>query len=177
MVGSPNVRVGIVSGVALLLLALVTACGTSGSRTPLPLASPLVSFLPTPGVEPSTMRGALPTPSTSDTATVGGVALRQTPGQPSYPLNGGILFLAQVQYYDDKPVMGILDTSTAPRAVADEQGFFVFTNVPPGSYVLIYATPMGSIVLQNPQTGADMIIEVEGGAIVDLGELKYDVGF
>lgn len=175
MANSPSIRIGIVSEL-IVLLALVMACGTGVPNTPIPLASPLASSLPTPGVEPLAVRGALPTPPTSDMGTVGGVALRQTVEQPN-PLNGGALFLAEVRYYDGKPVMGVLDEDTAPRATVDAQGFFVFTNVPPGNYVLVYATPMGSIVLKNPQTGADMIIEVEGGAVVDLGELKYDIGF
>lgn len=168
-------RIGVVSEI-IVLLALVMACGTEASKTPVPLASPLVSSLPAPGVEPLGVRSALPTPATSDMGTVGGVVLRQTVEQTS-PLNGGTLFLAEVQYYGGKPVMGILDENTAPRATIDAQGFFVFTNVSSGNYVLVYATPMGSIVLKDPQTGADMIIEVEGGAVVDLGELKYDMGF
>lgn len=175
MANSPSIRIGVVSEI-IVLLVLVMACGTGASKTPVPLASPLVSSLPTPGVEPPTVRGALPTPSTSDMGTVGGVALRQTVEQPN-PLNGGVLFLAEVQYYDGKPAMGVLDEDTAPRATVDAQGLFVFTNVPPGNYVLVYATPMGSIVLKNPRTGADMIIEVVGGAVVNLGELKYDIGF
>ncbi len=59
----------------------------------------------------------------------------------------------------------------------DKQGFFVFANVPPGDYVLVYATPMGSVVLKDPQTGTDMVIKVESGAVVNLGELKYTMGF
>lgn len=166
-----NLRAILVLSVLTLVVALATACGMD-AKPPAPLASPLESSLSTPNIG-----GVLPTPSTSNTGTVGGIALRQTAGQPSYPLNGGALFLAEVQYYDNKPVMGVLDENTAPRAVVDERGFFVFTDVPPGKYVLIYATPMGSVVLNNPQTGTDMIIEIEGGEVIDLGELRYDIGF
>ncbi|MGQ9491470.1 MAG: hypothetical protein ACUVR4_02025 [Anaerolineae bacterium] len=162
-------------GIVFLVLALVTACRAETPRTSLSFTSPLASPLPVSGAEPPSTQGALPTPSTSDMGTVGGVALRQTAEQIS-PLNGGVLFLAEVQYYEGKPVMGVLDQSTAPQATVDAQGVFVFTNVPSGNYVLVYVTPVGSIVLKNPQTGADMIIEVKGGTVINLGELKYDIG-
>jgi len=108
---------------------------------------------------------------------VGGVILRETAGQPLEPLSSGALFLSSIHMQDGKPVMAVLDEEEAPKTVADGRGLFSFTEVAPGTYTLVYKAPTGTFVLREPDSGEDLIIEVAGGEVVDLGVLRYGMPY
>ncbi len=100
-------------------------------------------------------------------------------GQPLQGLTSGPLFLGKV-YRDSngRPAMAGLDSGKAPKTVAADNGQFIFERVPVGTYALLFDSPGGgTVVLKNPQTGDDLLIEIKGGEVINLGELRYSLPF
>jgi hypothetical protein len=126
-----------------------------------PLSSPLVGLVVTP-----------PTPSSKQVGTVLGVLAQ---GAPPRPAQGVILCLGEVIVSEDgTPLMGGLDRASAPCAQTDQNGGFVFTDVPEGRYALFLDLITNAIMLRQPSQGEDLLVDVEGGSIIDVGTLVYD---
>jgi len=91
------------------------------------------------------------------------------------PVKNAILYLAQVMK-DDKGIERVvsMDRITSPRTTTDENGYFEFINVPPGKYGLVLDTILNLYLLNNPETGGDMLFEVNEATITDVGSLVYD---
>ena len=144
----------------MLLLMLTCSCQSiyrSGETASSPLASPILPVW------------SIPTPSSPDVGIVTGRLLSEDSSWASfYPL-----YLGEIVSFDGNPVMVSLDKSRAPRSQLDSSGRFVFSDVPEGRYCLILDLVTRTIVLRNPSTGDDLIIEVEGGKVIDIGELHY----
>ncbi|MBC8163216.1 MAG: hypothetical protein H7Z42_18565 [Roseiflexaceae bacterium] len=70
-----------------------------------------------------------------------------------------------------------LSRETAPKTYTEDSGAFVFADVPVGRYTLWLDTPRGPVMLNEPTTGGDLIITVDGGKISTLGSLPYDIPF
>jgi hypothetical protein len=83
---------------------------------------------------------------------------------------GGELFLAKLLPDEDFPLFE-LDVSMAPRAIVDESGNFIFVDVPPGRYGLVFWTPLSSFLLNDPKTGTTLTITVRADDIVEIGEI------
>ncbi|MGC9397915.1 MAG: hypothetical protein ACP5HM_02130 [Anaerolineae bacterium] len=67
-----------------------------------------------------------------------------------------------------------LDEQTAPKAEIDRDTLtFVFTNVEPGRYGLIVWEPMNSVLLNDPETGETLFIDIESGEVIDLGTVYF----
>ncbi len=118
----------------------------------------------------------LPTPTSGDKGTVGGVFIRRIPGQPDEPITEVHVFLATiVSTTNGKPTMAGLDKVKAPKAYTDAAGRFVILDVPAGSYGVIYETPTRTLLLKQPGTSEDWVIEVKGGQVLDLGTDYLDI--
>jgi hypothetical protein len=74
---------------------------------------------------------------------------------------------------DSRPGFVSVDKMTAPRAQFDQEGKFIFTNVPPGKYSLVLDLIISTIVLKDPESGGDLLIDVVEGETVDMGTLVY----
>jgi hypothetical protein len=162
---------------AIIVVGLV-AC-KSRSTVPKPDTSPLQSLIASPTVKPAVASTAmLPTPVSTNTATVGGIILRETPGQPLQGLTSGRLFLAPVHKDSSgRPLMAGFDKNRDPQTMAMNDGQFIFKGVSVGVYALVFDSPAGTVVLKNPKTGEDLLIEVKGGEVINLGELRYSIPF
>lgn len=158
---------------ATLIAGLIAGC----RQGPGPVfTSPLATPGGTTFISPISTPGSLPTPAAKDKGTVGGVLIRDVPGQPTQPYVEVTLYLASlIRNSAGTPGLAGLDKTTAPKAITDNAGAFVFTNVPSGTYALVLDTPLSSFLLHQPGTGEAMLIEVKGGKITDLGELRYDL--
>lgn len=165
-------------GIFAFALLLVGACSTScGSGAPTsgvsPLETPGTMMQVSPPATPtiSTIMSP-PTPSSSEVGTVVGFLLEG--GETPQPMGQAVLYLGEVvTLADGTPAMAKLDRQTAPSTQTDANGWFVFTEAPVGQHTLFLDIVTRSIVLHHPSSGGDFLIEVEGGAITDLGELVY----
>lgn len=141
---------------------------------PAPGAPSDSSYPPPEEVGPtaSAVLEVVPEPSSNEVGTVTGILILET-DQP-VPVSEELLYLGSVVQLDDgRPGMSSLDKSTAPKTGTNQVGQFIFENVPAGQYTLILDLITTSFLLNTPE-GGDLIITVQGGEIVDLGELRYD---
>lgn len=167
----------------LVILVAVIAVGLVACRSrptvPKPDISPLQSPITSPTVMPVVASTViLPTSVSTNTATVGGIILRETLGQPLQGLTSGRLFLAPVQKDNNgRPVMAGLDKNKDPQTTAMDNGQFIFKGVLVGVYALVFDSPAGTVVLKDSKTGEDLFIEVKGGEVINLGELRYSLPF
>ena len=134
----------------ILVLLITTACSVNS----LPAITPTVTSAP-------------------GTGQVIGVLLVGV-NNVSQPVNNVLLYLAEtIKDSNGKDSVAALDRTSSPRTVTDDQGRFVFSNVPPGNYGLILDMVTNSYLLMKPGSEEALIIEMSAGKQVDLGSLLY----
>jgi hypothetical protein len=86
------------------------------------------------------------------------------------------VFLGQLSPLEpgDLFVITMLPT-TAPQTGVDTQGYFAFSDVEPGTYALVFWTPMNSWVISDPETEEAILVTVNAGEITDLGEVAVNL--
>jgi len=135
-----------------------------------------ISPQPTPTREPPP-RAALPTPSSSDAGVVGGVLFRDVEDGEATTSPETTLQLGRVIRDDEgTPLAVSAGETSSPTTTTDENGGFVFTDVPPDTYGLVLVSPVGSFMIKD-EAGNDFLIDVEPGDVVDLGEVHTDVPY
>lgn len=145
--------------IVMVMSLLITGCGpnsSSSSEQGLPgQAAPLAGDISTPGASVGTVTGRLTgnTPGAlTGLALYFGTILPLTPG-PDYLIN--------------------LDLVNSPKTSVREDGSFLMENITPGKYVLVLWTPHTSHYVPDPNNPEhELIVEVIGGKIVDLGALS-----
>ncbi len=118
----------------------------------------------------------VPTPSSDEVGNVTGTLLRVTEEGEAEPVREALLYLGPV-ITTTEGVEGLarLNITADPQTTLGPQGGFAFTDVEPGRYILWYVAPAGSpLQLRQPETGEDLVIDLDGGEIVDLGDLRYE---
>lgn len=181
---------------AALLAALLGACSQAaqppqpGGDAASPAPSPAGTVSSTGAVYPGPEAGAaypgptaaavddgplvIPEPSSSEVGVISGVLLRVNDDGTREPISRGALYLGGlVPDAGGTDSMVGVDKSTDPVAALNSRGEFVFVDVPVGRYGLMYDNLEGMLLLNNPETSDDFIIEVAGGQKQDLGELAY----
>ncbi len=173
--------------VVIVLVVMSFLCGCSGIESSNP-GHPDITLLSTSKPESSTTGGAfsspifasplaapanlepLPEPLPNRGVVTGILVLD---GNPSRPMQGAILYLGEViKLEDGQPAISGLDKRNAPVTQTNAAGQFIFKDVPPGEYTLIFDLVVHSFLLSAP-SGGDLIIKVTPGEIIDLGELRY----
>ncbi len=127
-------------------------------------------FGPTVSSEPI----VVPEPSSADVGVAHGKLFRITDSGEREPLAGYNVYLGNIlrnNQGDESLVQ--LDRGTAPRAQLNALGEFVFVDVPAGRYGLMLDMVRGAVLLNDPDDGSDLIIEIQGGQVIDLGEMAY----
>jgi hypothetical protein len=125
------------------------------------------SPLPAPSEEPIEP----PAPASQDVGVATGIMLG---GNPPLPGVGMILRLADVLVDSDgTPLSASLNKETAPTTLVGGSGQFIFTDVPPGRYAIVVDLISTSVVLRDPASGDDLLVDVTGGEITDIGKLIY----
>jgi hypothetical protein len=102
-----------------------------------------------------------------DTGIVIGQLLTPGPGGEPYI---GVLYLASTLESSDpkyQPMVAFSEASD-PKGIQDRNGNFLFVDVPPGKYALIIWTPVTNTVIENPETGEYLYLDVTAGEILDL---------
>lgn len=158
-----------VSAIMLMSVCLLgSACEMGAAQTP-----------PTNPTAPTAEAGAaspvpspIPVPTTAPgNSTVRGSLVHIDTNRPLTEDDGILLFLAGIINGDFRTAA--LDKLNAPRASIDQQGNFVFTNVPPGEYAVALVTPTSEFLMKDPQKiSEDLIFKIEADKTLDLGTLK-----
>jgi hypothetical protein len=100
-------------------------------------------------------------------ATVGGVILDKTT-QQARPES--LVYLGNMQYTETGFPVISLDKQAAPLAMVSPNGAFIFQNVEPGEYALVFFTPDYSFLVEDEEE-MSMILTVEEGDVLDLGTI------
>lgn len=170
--------------VGLIAFLIITGCNkptTIATQSPDPYPSQN-NVYPDPGVgisENTAYPGstapivviAIPT-STMDPllGSITGRLLRN--GQP-VPLL--VLDLAEVMLDESgNDLIAGLDRITSPNTTTDDQGIFTFINIKEGRYALILDIVTNQFLLNYPGREDSIIVQVEAGKMVELGDLDYD---
>ena len=125
----------------------------------LPTESPLIPT-PTPALLP---RDHTPSP---DLGIVQGEL--ELEGEPAAERT---MYLAPLVSTGGEMEVAALDPVTDPRAESDASGYFVFLDVEPGRYALGINSPIGPVLIRGDD-GGEILAEVEGGQITDLGVVQ-----
>jgi len=149
-----------------------TAAATAQATTPAtqPGAQPQAS-IGLQGLTPIPPREVVPTPSGSDKATVTGI-LKLNKGSPQ-PAANVILVLAEVHEAEGVPMVAGFDRTTSPSTITDAAGRFIFSDVLPGKYALVFDKVTDAVLLNHPDTGGDLIFDAQPSQVYDAGELIY----
>lgn len=119
-----------------------------GSPFPNIIATPIASK----GTVVGTLVSTIPGSSLDGIALYFGTLLPLTPG-PDHLIN--------------------LDLANSPKTIIHDGGRFLAENITPGAYVLILWTPQQSLYIPDPaNTAHELLVEVVGGQIVDVGTLQ-----
>jgi len=91
------------------------------------------------------------------------------------PVNNAILYLSGIiKDSAGKESFATMDRVHSPKALTDDLGHFVFSNVPPGKYGLVLDKVTNSYLLLKPGSQDALFIQVSAGGQADFGILIYD---
>ena len=65
--------------------------------------------------------------------------------------------------------------SSSPQTGVDTQGYFAFSDVEPDTYAMVFWTPVKSWVVSDPETEEAILVTVNAGEIIDVGELTVNL--
>ena len=105
-------------------------------------------------------------------ATVGGRFINQRTGKA--PIES-IVYLGDIVYTDTNLPVIRLDRQTAPFAILEEDGEFVFSNVIPGEYAVVFFTPDISFPIDDLETGQTLILNLTLNDKIDLGVVELPI--
>lgn len=123
---------------------------------------------PTVGAPTPTSPLSIPTPPEGK-ATIAGVLQREGRSEPVSEVD--VYLTTLIRTAEGKEILAALDAASDPRAFTDQEGGFLFTDIAPETYGLAIVCPTGSFLLREPDTGGDLLITAEAGAVIDLGTL------
>lgn len=111
----------------------------------------------------------------SGTGVIKGFAISK---ETTKPLTDTFVMLADV-YREGDVGAYVLDAAHSPFATSDiESGFFLFSNVPPGEYVIVIGDPYGKQGVAPDESGEKVgTWLVEENKVLDVGELHVVLKF
>jgi len=68
-----------------------------------------------------------------------------------------------------------MSPTNAPMTLMNVDGYFVFSDIEPGTYALVFWTPMSTWVFSNSETQESVVITFEANQITELGEIIVDL--
>ena len=160
----------------LILWLLINGCKPTGSN---PIDQPNLNTLETretyPGiiesVQPQQLVDSIPLPNPElKKGALLGILVQQN-GEPyiAPAIYLGRIIEAQQEGYSS---IVSLSVDTAPQAIQNKEGKFLFDNISPGTYALVIWTPISQTVLPDPINN-DIFLEIEivENQIKDLGKI------
>lgn len=82
--------------------------------------------------------------------------------------------LAEV-FYDEGVPLFLLDEAFSPTAITDADGYFAFTDVEPKEYIITVGE-FTHIWKPYKENGKAKVFKLEADQVVDVGEIKVDIG-
>ena len=136
------------------LLLVLTGCGGSPPQPQLQINHP-----------------AIPTPSTGMSILFGQVVGSNS----NTPIKKTPIYLAQIHWdAEHKNAAYAFDISRGPATTTDQNGFFVFTELPPNEYALIVGDFYGRNDVVRESNGNARIYQPEAGKSVDVGVVQVN---
>jgi hypothetical protein len=150
-------RLPIIAFVILLGLVACQSAPTAAPATAVPTAT--VPAIPTP---------ATPMPGKS---TVTGRAEALDTGAP---FSGMVIRLAPIIHLSSNPSDDtfVLNNSGSPAAITNSQGYFVFNNVDPNSYVIIVGDVDTHFAVATAQPDKAKVWTLTAGTVTDAGDIR-----
>lgn len=87
------------------------------------------------------------------------------------PMVGVELYLASHIGADESTPMYSLEPDSSPHTTVQDDGRFIFKDVPPGRYAIVIWNPFNSFLARDPVTGSELVIDVEANHVYDEGTL------
>jgi hypothetical protein len=140
--------------VFIILAFLVSSCGSL-----------------TPSKEPERTPPSAPK---AGMATIIGRVVSRDSGEP---IVGKTVWLAEV-YRQGEEGAFVLDEAFSPTALPDENGYFIFENVPAKEYVIVIGNYNAEYdIPEESGTTRPMIFNLQAGNILDVGEIRAKLEF
>lgn len=152
---------------------LQTPAQTQASGYPLPSNPTAQPAYPAPAKETQPESSVESEPSPTPNPEAGRVSGRILRGND--PAGDITLYLAEVlKDSQGNELIASFSKADSPRTNTDLEGYFTFINIAPGKYGLVLDTVVDSYLLHYPDNDKEIIIAVEKGKEVNIGELSYD---
>lgn len=87
------------------------------------------------------------------------------------PMVGVELYLASHIGADESTPMYSLEPDSSPHTTVQDDGRFIFKDVPPGRYAIVVWNPFNSFLARDPVTGSELVIDVQADQVYDVGTL------
>ncbi len=105
-------------------------------------------------------------------AALGGRFVNQRTGKAP---EDSIVYLGEIVYTDTGLPVIRLDRQTAPFAILEESGEFIFRDILPADYAVIFFTPELSFPIDDAETGETLILKLQPNDKIDLGVVELPV--
>ena len=90
------------------------------------------------------------------------------------PVTTGILYLgALIKDSNGTEIVASFSRESKVRSDVDQNGKFVFTNVPPGRYGMVYDLVTNAFLMKSPDRDESLIVNIKANESLDLGNLDY----
>jgi hypothetical protein len=154
--------------ILLIFLAMISAMISACEEESLPA---FTSLPPSPITPTIVITSPPPTPQTTVTFPTSQPGMGTVQGVLARGM-GGDLYLAKLLPDDEFPLFE-LEMEVSPKAIMSEMGEFIFINVPPGRYGLVFWTPLNSSLINDPRTDTTLVISVEADKPINMGEIDF----
>ncbi len=156
-----------------------TAVAPTSTTGPYPYPGPQTAYQEPKYPEPQDTTGGQQAPTTTplptvtpapDTGVVVGVILYN-----GEPVARYTLYLAEViKDEQGQDSVAALKRISSPRTATNDQGQFVFLNVPPGKYGLVLDLVQSAYLLHDPKSNEQIILTVTANEEVDIGTFDFE---
>lgn len=145
----------------------------SGAYPSPAIAYPIPEIIDNGGIISAEGKSSIQLPvSAEGLATLGGVFINQRTGKAP---EESIVYLGDIVYTDTGLPIVQLDRQTAPFAILKENGEFVFKDIFPAEYAVIFFTPDISFPIDDAETGQTLILNLQPDDKIDLGIIELPV--
>jgi len=119
----------------------------------------------------------IPVPPKDKGVLTGSLVQKGVDGNPDTPYEGLRVFLGSLIISEDgKSTLARVNSLEAPVTITDADGKFVFDDLDPATYILVLQVPPNMLIkLNDPETGKDMMIDIAGGEVTDIGPQYHDL--